>query len=288
MPPRLLAVLIVGFWLTTTGWLVWRDMYPRFRTGEPPRPGIDLVDEASQKYVHWHVLRNDKVIARAAKTWTVYDADDDTWSLHSEAKELELAFSSLGTVRVPYLSSVYRIGRDGELRGMRSEIRAVINSALLKVDVPLAAELTGTVRDGRFLAEGWYEVNGTKEVLKLEPVQMSARAAVLNPLHPVNRLINVRPGQRWRMPVLDPLADAVRRSVPGLSSLGEVRPRILDAEVLVDPRTLEWNEGEAMCLVIEYRDNGELVATTWVHMSDGRVLRQEAMQGGEQLVLRRQ
>ena len=226
----------------------------------------------------------------APRTWIDYHIEDDTFSLHSEAKNLELNFSFLASVRVPLLSSVYRVGRNGELRSMNTDLRASVFSDLLKGDgVNFSAISPEPCADGRFLADGWFEGGpGGKQDFKLEPVEMSDRAAVLNPLHPVNRLSNVRPGQRWRMPLMDPLADAVRRSVPGVPGMAESRMRILEAEVLVEPRSLEWNEGEASCLVIEYRSDGELAARTWVQASDGLVLRQEAMQGGEMLVLYRE
>src|SRR5262249_60569882 len=64
--------------------------------------------------------------------------------------------------------------------------------------------------------------------LDLAPVDMStAYGSLLVPLHPVNRIQGLRPGRRWRQPVLDPLAGSL--AVFDVSPAGAVR--FLDALV---------------------------------------------------------
>jgi hypothetical protein len=289
MPPRLLSVVIVLFWLATTGWLVSRDLWPHLQPGEPPPFAIDLVDEAQRHAVpiSWTVSRGGKAIGRA-DTRVIYRESDDTFALRSDIKNLTLEVGLLATVKVERLTTVYRVSRAGELREMSGDVQAAV---LLGAPLPLSSarvkgELQGNVQDRHFVSHGWIEVSaGSREDFTPEPVEVSSQGLVLNPLHPVNRLVGLRPGQRWRMPMMNPLSEALGRSAGGLFPSG---PRFLDAEVLPEPQRLAWGRHDVPCLVIEYRDDQrEVSARTWVKQSDGLVLRQEALQGGEVLVLQR-
>ncbi|MCI0704717.1 MAG: hypothetical protein L0241_26980, partial [Planctomycetia bacterium] len=127
---------------------------------------------------------------------------------------------------------------------------------------------------------------------KLDPVPVPA-GQPLNPLQPVNRLGNVRGGQRWVVHESNPLQDAVM----GLfrKKLAEVGLRLpeqkakdaLIAEVGRSPQDLEWQRQSVPCWVIEYR-RAEPIARTWVRVSDGKVLRQEAFEKGESLMFERE
>jgi hypothetical protein len=125
--------------------------------------------------------------------------------------------------------------------------------------------------------------------LDMEPVEVPAHGSVFNPLHPVNRIGGLRPGQRWRMPQFDPLAEAVAASLAKFLKLGKplpLGPRFLDAEVQ-PPKTLVWNKREVACLVIVYRSD-EISASTWVRQQDGLVLRQEAGKPSDSVILQRE
>ncbi len=59
MPPRWLAVPIVIFWVGTTGWLLYQDVWPSLLPDQAPPYTIDLEDEVrTQQQVHtnWGVL----------------------------------------------------------------------------------------------------------------------------------------------------------------------------------------------------------------------------------------
>lgn len=304
MPPRLLSVAIVAFWLATTGWLVSRELWPRFRPGEPPPVALDFVDEATRQVVPttWGIYHNNQKVG-TARTWVVYEPATDTFALHGESKRLDyevkvrLPFVNKGNgflVQVNHLSSVYRVGRGGELREMSADLVAALaqrerdgagKASDLEIGT-ISGHVAGAVRDGQFAAQGWYllPLSEAKREFTLPPVEVSSQATALNPLHPVNRLSSVHPGQHWRVPLVDPLADAVRRTLPGLADNG---PRVLLATVLDEPKPLPVTNGAA-CLIIEYRDEHDVVARTWVRQSDGLVMRQEAMQGSETLVLQRE
>jgi hypothetical protein len=61
----------------------------------------------------------------------------------------------------------------------------------------------------------------------------------------------------------------------------------LVAQVSDSPRPVTWQGQEHACWVIEYRRT-EPVARTWVRASDGKVLRQESFEGGENLTVERE
>jgi len=106
----------------------------------------------------------------------------------------------------------------------------------------------------------------------LPSTSVSYTGSVLLPLHPVNHIRGLRPGQSWRQPLIDPLRDAFA-GLPGFS--GEVRS--LHARVLPQPETLKIGDNNIECLVIEYTDDeNNSVGRTLVEQNSERVLQQEA------------
>jgi hypothetical protein len=283
MPPRLLCLAVVAFWLATSSWLFYRELWPKMRPGEPPPYTIDLVDEARQHTtpILWTVYRGQKKIGKA-RSWVSYRDSDDTFELHGAMDRLELYRGPLGTVSVQKAANMYRINRDGELRELSADIVASVDVPIAPQAVSLKAHVDGQVQGRRFEPRGWVEWPGGRKDLQSEPVALSAYGAVLNPLQPVNRILDLRPGQRWRMPLVDPLGAAVNAAMPGFPS----GPRVLDAVVLPEIQSLSWDGHDVPCLVIEYSGDSDVSARTWVRESDGLVLRQEARQG-DLLILER-
>jgi hypothetical protein len=298
MPPRLLSVAIVLFWLATSGWLISREVLPHLRPGEPPPVAIDLVDEAQRHAapVLWIITRDGKRIG-SARSWVSYRESDDSFTLHNEIIRMEVNLGFLASFYLRSLHTSYQVSRTGDLRAMHADIRADSSLFLAgpreggrSLDPQIKGQVSGEVRDHRFIANGWVEaLTLGRHEFTLEPVEVPSQGTVLNPLHPVNRLLNVRPGQRWRMPTINLLAEALARSADGVLPAGLLPsgPRFLDAEVLAEPQSLTWSNREARCLVIEYRSEQSVKARIWVRDSDGLVLRQEALQDRETLVLQR-
>ena len=287
MLPRYVTVVIVVFWLATTGWLVYREILPNWRSGEAPPFTIDLADEAQLKIqrIRWTILRADedgeKPIGRA-RTWVDYRAADDTFELHSQIEQLRLG-SGLIVVKVPEFASNYGVSRDGDLREMSAKVTASV------VGLEVKTRVNGAVREQRFWPHLSIETTGWgPHELDLDPVAVSTHGTVLNPLHPVNRLRGLRPGQRWRMPLVDPMADALRALVAKELPATKVGPRFLDAEVLPALQSLTWSGAEVPCLVISYHGEDGFSARTWVREQDGLVLRQQAELGSDVVVLQRE
>jgi hypothetical protein len=295
MPPRLIVVAILIFWIAATAWLFQRDLWPNLRPDEPPPYTIDLADEARQQAlpIHWNVLHGEKKIGQV-QTSVSYRPADDTFDMQGRIGHLDLGRVGLLQISANRLASTYTVTRTGELRELLIEgTLAVQTAALLSAAlIDARVRLEGKVEKGYFIPYGEVEVGNHKEELQLEPVEVSSRGSILNPLHPVNRIVNLRPGQHWRTPLVDPLADSLSTMVrknPALEMLVRRAPgaRELRAEVLAEPVTMRWEQREVPCLVIEYRRD-DFLAHTWVRASDGLVLRQEASVWGERIVLERE
>jgi hypothetical protein len=284
MPPRWLSLTILAFWLGTTGWLVWRDLWPRWRTGEPPPYHIDLVEEVHRdpnSNIHlWAVLEDDRETMQA-KSWVEHHSEDDTFTLHLDLKPRPtFRQPPAGPVpRMRIVSSLLRVTREGSLRELG--VRVAVNGTFPFFPEPIHGTLllAGAVRGERFFPRYQVEQSGlTLLEGNLSAVEVSYHGSVLVPQHPVNKIQGLRPGQSWRMPVVDPFAaafgfaDAVRH---------------VNARVLPEPRPLQWRDKQPKtCLVIEYEGEDEK-ATTWVEVGSGLVQRQEAAFGGNRLVLQR-
>src|SRR4051812_39004927 len=72
MPSRWVTAVIVLFWLATTSWLFWRDLWPAWRPGEPPPFHIDLVEEVqtTKMQTSWTVKRKSGTDAEAKNVFT--------------------------------------------------------------------------------------------------------------------------------------------------------------------------------------------------------------------------
>jgi hypothetical protein len=285
-------VAIVAFWLGATGWLAWRDLWPRWRPGGPPPYHIDLVEEVQRRDPDrdtplntrlWTVLQDGNETMQA-RSWVEHRPADDTFALHLKFNP-RLSFQSSDAGRkllVPdmrFVSSLLRVTREGGLREL--EVQVAVKGSLGPLRVPDNSMLllAGEVRGDHFFPR--YRVAQADVTLwegHLSAVEVSYHGSVLVPQHPVNRIRGLRPGQSWRMPVVDPfaatfgLADAVRH---------------VNARVLPEPQTLQWKQNPPKtCLVIEYEGEDEKAAT-WVEVGSGLVQRQEAAFGGHRLVLQR-
>lgn len=297
MPPRVVAGLIVAFWLGTTGYLVYREWWPWFNADTAPPFTVDLADEAAPQYALWSIWRDDQQIGTAATSMTLQK--NDTFELYSSVDNLKIEVNlPLPPVKVPFtiakLTTVQTVTREGRLRSVGSNMLMSVDMFGRRLE--LRAEVAGVVRDGNLHARSSLDFGG-KSQYTLDPIPLES-GSMLNPLQPVAR-VKVRPGQRWKITNVDPLAEALNASLRQLVAkhlgggpgdtlkVGAAAPKTLLAEVLSETKELDHKGTKVACHVIEYRSD-DVTGTTWVRADDGKVLRQEITGFGEKMRLVRE
>jgi hypothetical protein len=281
MPSRPIAALIVGFWAATLGVTFYQDLWPRIAASGPPPIAVDLSDEATQYLpIRWKVVRGDREIGRLTTKLAYQDADD-TFEFTSQYKDLRIEVG-LAQLLLPEVNMSTRVTRSGALRDQ------TLSGKLRLGDFRAEARVNGRVENGKFT--GRVEIDSDVVKLKndLKPVSVKDGQA-LNPLQPVNRIVGIRPGQRWLVQEINPLGDALAALFKEKFSLPEREKEPLLAEVGTAAESLLWGRvrEEASCWVIRYR-SGEVSAKTWVRRTDGKVLRQEAALAGDRIALERE
>jgi hypothetical protein len=291
MPSRTVVGLIVAFWLSATGLAFYRDLWPRIAASGPPPLAIDLSDEATQYVpVHWTILRDSKDIwgerpIGTLQTKLAYRDADDTFEFISQYKDVRIEAGVLELV-IPEATTRTQLTRSGSLREQSMTARMAIG------ELHVEASVEGRNENGMFVGRCAIDSPLVKFQHDLTPVPVKDGQA-LNPLQPVNRIVGIRPGQRWTVQEIDPLGEALAMVFKEkLASHGVRLPererQPLLAEVGATPEPLAWGKTRetATCWVIDYR-RGEAQARTWVRVLDSKVLRQEASLMGDRIALER-
>ena len=296
MPSRFASAFIVLFWLAATGYVVHRDVWPRLFADAPPPIQIDLVDEATSRVpVRWLIYRGDEKIG-SLTTELRYEEADDTFWFDNEYRQISIPYDVPGlgvvTVYVPEVLSGVRVTRDGDLREQTLagtiEVRVPAGPRFVTL-ASAEADISGVVRDAVLYGHCRVDSSfGTSIDKELDPVPVPA-GQVLNPMMPVNRLRGIRPGQRWVIRQVDPLARAMAASLNELAQdqsplgrlsgpLGANQTPELVATVRSRAEALTRRNGTTVdCWVIDYRSGPNAAeATTWVAVEGDRVIRQEA------------
>jgi len=292
MPSRAITAFIVAFWLATLGWFVSREVLPKWWVGEPPAYTIELADEANRHPIpnYWTLSYNGKNVGRL-RTSLRYVEASDTFELSASSAELALMENlHLFGVRFSIVIRDYddriRVSREGELRAMSTAAKLAVQTPVAHWEAPF--EVKAWTQDGKLRRDGQLQIPGQKLLkISLEAGE-PPRGRILNPMHPVQRIVGLKPGQHWQQNVVDPRGEIIRAVVKQELHIDLPAPQsAMTAQVLSKARSLKFNGEMQSCWVIEYRGD-DSVARTWVRQSDGTVLRQEAEAHGETLVLQRE
>ena len=290
MPSRSAVALILLFWLVTSAYVIYAEMIPRYFSDGAPPLRIDLADEAAQTVaVRWIVYRGDQRVG-ALTTRMEYANEDDSFRFINSYSELKFDFAvqklTLSMV-VPTLETVMRVSRQGDLKEQQMTGRLEARLGGVKLG-EAKAQVNATVVDGQLTGRCVLQSPLLEVDEPLEPVPAPS-GQVLNPMMPVSRLRDVQPGRRWVIHEVNPLFAAINAMMKDQAKKSELlRGLIPDAsanelvaEVGSKPVILERAGFEPVkCWLIEYRgEKGN--ARTWVSVSDGRVLCQEANAAGE-------
>ncbi len=288
MPPRFAVAGIVAFWLATTAFVAYRDVWPRLFASGPPPVIIELADEARQNVpAKWAMSRNGQKVGRLTTQMKYLDTED-TFTFTYRYTGLKFEQSGV-TLEVPEATSEVRMTRAGDLKEQTMKLEVQLGATK---DARAVIDMRGTVTNGRLT--GRVDIKSPILNLSGDLDQVEVKTGMpLNPLQPVNRLGNVRGGQEWVVHESNPMQAAVgsllRKKLAefGLRLPEEKAKDVLVARVDREPQTLSTKGGDVSCWVIEYRRD-EPVARTWVRVSDGKVMRQEAFEKGESLVFERE
>jgi hypothetical protein len=311
MPNRWLCLAIVAFWLATTGWLFWTEVLPDLVPGQPPPFTIDLVDEAAagRSDIDWSVYQDGRP-THHARTWTRPFPGGADWSWlqrRSTPDDYELGVEMSATARGENEGGGVRILhlRSLQLATARGDLLATRTGADLSFVNPLQGKrnrlmlgFTGQVREGRFESDVRATVDsdpptgaGHPIEYRFPPVDAPRHGSVLDPRHPMARIRGLRPGQEWRLPMVDPVAAALSAALP-FNPLGQrerwltarVRPQTEEPPTPTEP---QWKKRRhPLCLVIDYTAEG-VHAHTWVEPTTGLVLLQQAEIDGVDWLMQR-
>jgi hypothetical protein len=295
MPPRWFSVIIVAFWLTTSAAFFWHEYWPYLEPGAPPPFAINLTDEAYNPIpVRWKVTRNGEPTYLTAVTNVRHDPKTNEFTLSAQFNHEAGKPQPAQSLLIDYLESEYRVNPEGQMLGLKATVSGAFQFSLdgkkIAKQVSGRAVLEGAVTNGKFTGTYVYDIMLDKDgdvyhkEGKLPPVAVSSQGSVLMPLHPVNHVRGLRPGQSWHMPLVNPLGDALLAAlVPG----SEPGTSTVFAKVQPQTRTLQSGKQETECFVIEYKSD-DLNGRTWVRVSDGLVMQQEATLSGDTWILQRE
>lgn len=285
MPPRWLSLAIVVFWLGITGPLLWKE-WRRFLAGEQPVPyTIDPVEEyqGDAPPLRWSVhvgpdRPGELAFVHNAQSWVRYDDAANTYAFHSvlsASSRADVPPLAFGLVTIRKMTSVQTVERDGRLRAMSLE---------LICDLPLFSDLvvtlTGTAPGDSLEATVTARVgNGLLFGPHALPPTRLPGGSALQPLHLVNRIRGLRPGQTWELPMLDPI-----KTSANITGTQQAALSYIDARVLPEPQALPGHP-DILCHVIEY--DTDIRPKTWVQIGTDYVVRQEVVYEDTRIVIQR-
>ncbi|MCE9565568.1 MAG: hypothetical protein K8U57_26395 [Planctomycetes bacterium] len=285
MPTRRSIALILAFWVSVTSYVLYRDVVPVMFASGPPPIAIDLADEAAQNIpIRWTLTWNGKPAGKLTTQMRYIDSDD-TFRFTNDYRGFRYEANGVAVV-IPDLRNVTRISRAGDLREQSGDGKMEVYLGDLRIG-EATASVVGKVIDGQLIATCEVKSAFGNMTKTLDPVPVPS-GLPLNPLQPVNRIAHLAPGREWIVHENNPLDDALatlarQKAAEFGLQLPETKTGPLRAQVLGSEQTLGWHTHEVSCWVIEYRRDGELVAKTWVRVTDGKVLKQEAFKKGENL-----
>lgn len=277
MPPRLLVLAVLVFWGATTSWLFVREVYPRMIAGQPPPFTIDLTDEVGANTVGWRVLNKEgeRLATAISIVRRVKDSKDRIFELWSEVKfeKMEILF-----LDVRKITWSYRVTPEGKLLQANGLVKFRLKFDKIH-DADVEATMSAPVEDGFVKPSFTWQ----QQTFASQPIPLSDKWSVLNPMGMVNKIDGLYTGRSWEMVLLDSLP----LDLPGLGQEMLV-PKVI-AEVSDD--VLKWPIDDAVaCYRIDYRKPGEddVIGSTWVRRRDGIVLQQHAKLHGLEMYLIRE
>jgi hypothetical protein len=258
MPTPSFRLLVIVFWMGMMGWLFERELLPRLVLGPPPGfhdAVADLADDQETSTpVRWTVSGGTPFGSNeqtGTATTCVERRPDGSVLLSGDVQLNRLPMLGLLEPADQPLalsaSTRFYLDSTGCLRHFD------IEASVQGIDAPLVVR--GRVEGKKLHVT--VAINGSlhEETLAYDP-----RGLVMNSFSPVGRMPNLRVGQAWNIPVVNPLTGRVDL----------VRAKVTGRELI------PWGNHSAVAALVVTQTTGiaGTVARTWVS-SDGLVLRQE-------------
>lgn len=253
MPNRWITTGIVLFWAIMSTLLVRRELLPYwFNSAGPSLRAVTR--DLNFEPVYWKVLYQHQQIGRVRTQWHRLGGDRLQFESHLEVHRLPMTtlFQLIGVSGKLVCTSRF----DLEASGRLEQFRMNVSVAKLRVDVHgtrNADVLELVFRSGGFQYQ--------------ERVYCPEYSLIGSSLTPVDRLPNLRVGQRWSYRMVSPL----RRTSERVECL------------VVKEQVITWRGQPVPAKLVEQR-YGNFQGRCWV-AEDGRVLRQELHLGMEPIVL---
>jgi hypothetical protein len=299
MPPRWIIAGIVLCWAMALSWLFYREIVPDVLSNDPVMYVVNVADESHHEHglpprVFWSVQRNGKACYNLY-TLVQYDENDDLFDVAGHLgpipkadlendNELAIEAGLKARVRSISMHSHYWVTRTGRLANVDIDTDYQFSSS---TDDPfsLHAILHGSPRNGSLASTVTINRRDPPDETEteLEPVALSGRDCVLNPLHPVQRIREIQPGRIWKCAVVDPCF-LIQQPLQVLSVRTDTEDVILEWQQTpkLEERRTDSRVMEVPCRHMVFGEEGSLMwFETWIQASEGWVLKQEAHLWGE-------
>jgi hypothetical protein len=287
MPSRWLSVAIVMFWLAMMGWLTGRELFQRF--GARPKLQDTLREAANAGPVEWDIVEvqreikvrengeQEEVIKELplGKAVTRVERDQRTGQYQLEQTlTLKRIFGLDQLVGRPVslnLSSRVRVNLFGDLQ--RLSLKATVP------DFQLGCEIQGRPH-GPGELQVHTAVRFAEEEHHLDSlVKYDGKDLVFSSLCPLDRMPNIRPGQTWEAPMVDPIETILSQALEQQQLLAPTVSRTTARVTVLDhPEGVLHGTVFVPCYVVESRQ-ADRVVRVYVRTTDGLVLRQTASWG---------
>ncbi|MBY0585552.1 hypothetical protein K2X85_00130 [bacterium] len=262
MPSRTTCGLIFLFWLVSTAWLVSRDVLPSLGLGEVTYERA-LSSRAVEEPVEWKIFRDNEEVGNVF--FTIHPQPDSTFELESRA-HLRVRIVGDQPTPIDVLSKIYidplkqldHFGIIMDLSSSRTELH--VNG----VPKDSALRLTFTLR-----------THDQEQFKRTVDLPFDRQAMVLDVFGQLDRFPDLREGKVWHTQFINPLASLVGGGdLLPVRSVDRIQHRVVATEEIV------WEKERVRCFKIEHRYQ-QAVTSSWARVSDGKVLVQEVLFGGE-------
>lgn len=298
MPPRIVVGAVLLGWLLLNGWFISNQWFPWWRTEERPPFAVELADEVAPLHSSWIIYRKDQKIGTGETRMA--PKTDGTFELSTRLRDLDLP-AGIASAKLPLLWTTSIVNRDGELQSLDAKCNMIFN--VLGNEIKVDAHIRGRVEGEQFVGECNLDTPFGPKSEPLTPIPLTSKNA-FSPLQPLQKYPALKPGQTWKVSAVDPASEALAAAVRQVGNrlLEEAFPngkaplkfpttksvpQDLLAEVQADTTTITHRGKSYTCRVIVFRAD-EVKARTWVDVTDGKVIRQEALGMGESIIMQRE